>query len=169
MHFLKWVPHPNFNPSETIRKFREVCGQRAQLTQMLIVYLINTALADGKFDPKEESALREIAQGLKFSHLAFEQLLRMVRAQGSFSGYSHQQHKGDHSSPGELANAYAALGATENASDAELKKTYRKLISEYHPDKLIGQGVPADMIKAATERSQEVQVAYELIKKTRKK
>ncbi len=41
-------------------------------------------------------------------------------------------------------------------------------MSEYHPDKLMGQGVPDDMIKVATERSQEVQAAYDLIKSSRK-
>ena len=40
-------------------------------------------------------------------------------------------------------------------------------MSQYHPDKLMGQGVPDDMIQAATERSQEIQRAYEVIKKSR--
>ena len=65
--------------------------------------------------------------------------------------------------------AYEALGITEQTSDKDAKRAYRKLMSEYHPDKLMGQGVPDDMIKVATERSQEVQAAYDLIKKSRKK
>ena len=40
-------------------------------------------------------------------------------------------------------------------------------MSEYHPDKLIGRGVPDDMVKQATERSQEIQAAYDVIKKAR--
>ena len=42
-------------------------------------------------------------------------------------------------------------------------------MSQYHPDKLIGQGLPEDMIKVATEQAKEVQVAYDLIKKHRYK
>lgn len=164
---------PDFNASETLRTFKETCGHRVQLTQMLMVYLINTALSDGTLDDKEESALREVASGLQFSHLAFEQLLRMVNAQGQFTGGSYQQRGGNQysqqSSPNELANAYAALGIKESNTDAEIKKAYRRLMSEYHPDKLMGQGVPDDMIKVATERSQEVQAAYDLVKKSRKK
>ena len=41
------------------------------------------------------------------------------------------------------------------------------LDSAEDPDKLIAQGVPEDMIKLATERSQEIQAAYEMIKKSR--
>ncbi len=67
-----------------------------------------------------------------------------------------------------MEDAYQALGVTAQNSDKEIKRAYRKLISQYHPDKLIGQGVPEDMIKKATERSKEIHAAYELIEKHRK-
>jgi len=160
-----------FDPQATLQSFRDTCSGRVQLTQMLMVYLINIALADGKFDEKEENALREVAQGLNFSHLAFEQLLKMIRAQGAFAGGNYQYRQSNQQQPSrnQLSDAYDALGVSEATSDAEIKKAYRKLISEYHPDKLMGQGVPEDMIKVATERSQEIQSAYDLIKKARKK
>ncbi|MGS2717894.1 co-chaperone DjlA [Eionea flava] len=157
---------PDFNPADTLRDFQEVCGRRPQLTQMLMVYLVNTALADGDFDPKEEAALRNIAEGLRFSHAAFEHLIRMIRGQGAFGG--GYQQSGQVDTQTDIDNAYDALGVDKQASNAEVKKAYRKLMSEYHPDKLIGQGVPDDMVKVATERSQEVQAAYDLIKKSRK-
>ena len=159
---------PDFSPRETLDTFHSICGHRVQLTQMLMVYLVNTALADGDFDRKEESALREVAKGLHFSHIAFEQLLKMIRAQGAFSSDGYQYKPGKQRSSDEITNAYVALGVTNTASDMSIKKAYRKLMSEYHPDKLIGQGVPDDMIKVATERSQEVQAAYDLIRRVRK-
>jgi len=66
-----------------------------------------------------------------------------------------------------LDDAYKALGVTKDSTDAEIKRAYRKLMSQYHPDKLIGQGLPEDMIAMATEQAKEIQLAHDLIKKTR--
>jgi DnaJ like chaperone protein len=66
-----------------------------------------------------------------------------------------------------LDDAYKALGVSKESSDQEIKRAYRKLMSQYHPDKLIGQGVPEDMIAVATEQAKEVQVAYDLITTSR--
>ncbi len=66
-----------------------------------------------------------------------------------------------------MADAYKALGVTEKSSNQEIKRAYRKLMSQYHPDKLMGQGVPEDMIAVATEQAKEIQLAYDLIKKHR--
>ncbi|MBI0416232.1 MAG: DnaJ domain-containing protein, partial [Nitrosospira sp.] len=67
-----------------------------------------------------------------------------------------------------LEDAYRAIGVSKDSNDQDIKRAYRKLMSQYHPDKLIGQGVPEDMITVATQQSQEVQVAYDLITKSRK-
>jgi DnaJ like chaperone protein len=67
-----------------------------------------------------------------------------------------------------LDSAYKALGVQATSTDAQVKRAYRKLISENHPDKLIGQGMPEDMVKLATERTQEIQTAYDCIVNSRK-
>jgi len=163
IRLFKAGAEPGFNPDASFATFRQDCARSPNLTQMLLVYLINLAMADGALDQAEVNALTRIAEGLGFSRFAFEQILRMIQAQNRFGGERAQQPRID-----ELAVAYEALGVSANASDADVKKAWRKLMSEYHPDKLMGQGMPADMVKEATERSQEIQAAYDLIKKSRK-
>ena len=89
-------------------------------------------------------------------------MLEMVLNQSHFAA-------GQASSVTALDDAYKALGVSKESTDQEVKKAYRKLISQYHPDKLIGQGLPEDMIAVATEQAKEVQVAYDLIVKSRAK
>lgn len=160
----------NFSLTELLGNFNQVCGRHPNLKQMLLVYLISIALADGQIDSSEESVLRQVAQGIGFSGFAFEQLLRMIKAQNQFSGQGQGQYRHYQQAPtaSELDMAYDALGVDKSISDKELKRAYRKLMSQYHPDKLMGQGLPEDMIHEATERSQEIQAAYDLIQKSRK-
>ena len=151
---------PDFDFRPPLQEFLAVCGHTSSLKQMLLVYLIVMAFADGNFDPSEEKLLKEIAQYLGYSDDAFRHILEMVTNQTHFAS-------GQASSASNLEDAYKALGVTKDASDQEIKRAYRKLMSQYHPDKLMGQGMPEDMIKMATAQAQEVQVAYDLIKKSR--
>lgn len=150
----------DFDISETLNTFMSVCGQTLNLKQVLLMYLIVMALADGKLDPVEESLLTEVAARLGYSQETFKQMLDMVLNQAHFA-------PGQPQSSSSLADAYKALGVSETSTDQEVKRAYRKLISQYHPDKLIGQGLPEDMIAVATEQAKEIQLAYDLIKTKR--
>jgi DnaJ like chaperone protein len=62
---------------------------------------------------------------------------------------------------------YAVLGCTSGDTNEQIKKQYRKLVSEYHPDKIISKGLPDEFIKFANDKFNEIQEAYEAVKKER--
>ena len=151
---------PAFDIWPTYQRFMAVCGHTKNLKEVLLVYLIVMALADGQFHPSEEALLTNIAAHLGYGPDAFRHLMEMVLNQTHFAG-------GQTATASALDDAYKALGVGKESTDAEIKRAYRKLISQYHPDKLIGQGLPEDMIAMATEQAKEIQLAYDLIRKNR--
>ena len=60
------------------------------------------------------------------------------------------------------------LGVDSEISDNVLKKTYRRLMSQHHPDKLVAKGLPEEMIKLANQKTAEIKSAYDQIKNSRK-
>jgi len=176
-HFQEGVK-ADFHMDDTLSYFLKVCGRSLQMKHLLLVYMSGVALADGEIHSAENELLRRVAGKLGYSEQAFNQLMAMIQGQNRFAGGAgYQQHQeagagagaGPQGATNTLEDAYQALGVSSSASDKEIKRAYRKLISQYHPDKLIGQGVPEDMIQKATERSKEIHSAYDLIEKHRKK
>lgn len=151
---------PAFDIWPTYQRFMAVCGHTRNLKDVLLVYLIVMALADGQFHPAEEALLTRIAGQLGYGPVAFKQMIGMVLNQSRFAGSQANAATA-------LDDAYKALGVTRDSTDQEIKRAYRKLMSQYHPDKLIGQGLPEDMIAMATEQAKEIQLAHDLIKKSR--
>ena len=62
-----------------------------------------------------------------------------------------------------LAGSYETLGCSPGMSDEELKRKYRELSREYHPDRLVGEEIPASIVKLAKEKFQEIQSAYGVV------
>ncbi|GAB4122899.1 MAG: co-chaperone DjlA [Sideroxydans sp.] len=151
---------PDYDIGPILGKFLTHCGRTPNLKEMLLVYLILLAMADGQFHPQEEKLLLDIAARLGYAEQNFRRLLDMVLNQMHFAA-------GQPDSEAALADAYKALGVAPDSSDAEVKRAWRKLMSRHHPDKLIGQGMPEDMVKLATEQAKEIQLAYDLIKRQR--
>ena len=54
-----------------------------------------------------------------------------------------------------------------NSALNKIKKSYKKLAKEFHPDTIISKGLPDEFIDFATKRFQEIQEAYEQIRKVR--
>ncbi len=155
-----------FSIDQTMATFNRVCGRQNNLKRSLLNYLLALAMADGELHPAEQDVLQIVAKHLGFSASLFKKFIEMVKAQSQFrdSGYQPQGPN----TQGQLDAAYTALGVKASNTDGQIKKAYRKLISENHPDKLIGQGMPEDMVKLATERTQKIQTAYDCVVAHRK-
>ncbi len=170
----------DFPLDDVLESVRQSTGGRFDLIQFFLELQISSAFADGELHPNERELLHRIARGLGFSSEQLERRLRMQEAafrfqsQGGFAGdqQSHQQSSGQYSgnwggqsSASQLSDAYSILGVEQDADGKTVKRAYRKLMNEHHPDKLMAKGLPPEMMTVAKEKSQEIQSAYELIKK----
>ncbi|WP_339339952.1 co-chaperone DjlA [uncultured Oceanicoccus sp.] len=157
----------DFQLEPVIASFIANGGRRHNLPILLLEFLFSIAMADGEMHQAEKEILSKTAGYLGIGSRQFEQLLAMLMAQQNFAGGQYQQQGQRQTSANELDKAYKALGVSSADSDRDIKKAYRKLMSQHHPDKLVAQGVPEAMMKVATEKAQEIQAAYDLIKKAR--
>jgi len=160
MNLFNEGKQPDFPLADVLSQFRQECARRTNLIRMFLEIQIATAMADGSIDAGEHAALFEIADALGFPRRVFEQLLKMVQAQQHYAGGGAQP-------AASMADAYAVLGITKSATDAEVKKAYRRLTNQHHPDKLVSKGLPEEMIEIAKTRTQEIRAAYDQIKQSR--
>jgi DnaJ like chaperone protein len=148
----------DFPLEDVLAQFRRECHRRINLIQMFLEIQISTALADQKLHAAEKNILYTIADGLGFSRDQLDHLFHLAGGAGA----------APKTGKAALTEAYEILGVSANASDADIKKAYRRLMNQHHPDKLVSKGLPEEMMKLATEKTQQIKEAYELIKKSRK-
>lgn len=162
----------DFQIDVLLNEYVQVSHQNQMLTKMLLEVLILGALADGELHSNEEKILLHIFDRLGFNKTDYERLVAMVQGQQHFhqdGGSGGQTYYKQQSSVDALKEAYVVLGVGVEASNADLKKAYRRQMNQHHPDKLVSRGMPEEMVKMATEKTQEIKAAYELIVSERKK
>ena len=129
----------DFNLDEVLEQFRSECHRRTHLVRMFLEIQIQATYADGVFDDKEYDALKYIAQKLRFP---IHELERLIQQFAVASGKSSKLT---------IDDAYVILGADKSLTDKELKRVYRRLLAQHHPDKLVAKGLPDEMIKLAND------------------
>ncbi|RPH26117.1 co-chaperone DjlA [Buttiauxella warmboldiae] len=151
---------------EKMRQLRSVCFGRFDLIRMFLEIQIQAAFADGSLHPNERAVLYVIAEELGISRVQFDQFLRMMEGGQQFGGgYSRSQGGGFQQQRGPtLEDACNVLGVKSSDDATAIKRAYRKLMSEHHPDKLVAKGLPPEMMEMAKQKAQEIQKAYDLIK-----
>jgi len=165
---------PGFDLEGVLRQFLRECRRRQTLLQMFLEIQLQAAYADGTLHTAEAALLRRMAGRLGFSGAQFDQLDALIRAArehgtrgpGGAAGGQHGRRRAAAGAAAMSADeARAILGVTPGASEAEVKKAYRRLMNQHHPDKLIARGMPEEMVKVATTRTQEIRTAYEALRR----
>ena len=158
-----------FNVDEQVQEYMHVAHSNRMLSQMILEMLVMFAMADGEVHSNEHDLLIRIGTGLGFLQSDVVRMVQRAQAQQHWhqSGYQQGSQAGQPPSRDALKDAYTMLDIEESANNAEVKKAYRRQMNKHHPDKLMARGMPEEMIKMATEKTQEIKAAYELIKKVR--
>ncbi|MFQ1017956.1 co-chaperone DjlA [Gilliamella sp. BG7] len=155
---------------------------RRNVLNIFCEQLIQAALVDGVLDEKEQQILFIVAEEFNIPRQQMAIYIQMMMGSYHFrqNGYSNQHgQRGQYqrsnnygnyqgrSPQSDLQNAYKILGVAATAEISEIKRAYRKLMNEHHPDKLVSKGLPKEMLETAKKRAQEIQAAYDLIKASR--
>ncbi|MGB5855733.1 MAG: co-chaperone DjlA [Oceanisphaera sp.] len=164
----------DFPLQETLRRFRARVNDSRNLLRFFMEVQLQLAFADGELHPAEHRLLLTIARELGFSETELARLLAFAEAQlhGSHQGFHHGSgHAGGGRQPqppaDRLRDAYRILEVEVDADDSEVKRAYRRQMSKHHPDKLVSQGLPKEMMDMAKEKAQDIQQAWETIKSAR--
>lgn len=153
---------PGFDLDAEVDRFAQAARGRIFLLQLFLQAELMAVAADGRVHPAEHAMLVRVARRLGLTERDVAQLEALLRAAGP-SGAQDEPLR----APQRLEAAYAALGVSADAAEGEIKRAYRRLVSQNHPDKLAAKGVPENMRAIAEEKTRELNVAYDLIKEAR--
>lgn len=149
---------------EQLAEFRSVYRSRPDVLLMFLEIQISTAYVDLHLSVAEQKILTQVASALGINETQFEKMLSRYEAEARFA---KSTSNGAVDSGNRLTDAYKILGISSDSSEAQLKKAYKKLMAQHHPDKLMSQGLPPELMDVAKQKTQDIQAAYELIRKQR--
>ena len=160
----------DFPLDDVLRQFRSECQNRFHLLRYFVELQLELALSDSVLHAAEERLLSHICERLHFSRFELHALKTMFEAQFKLGGWHQQQNYGRVQSgrrEPSLADSYVVLGLDPSASDQEIRRAYRRLLSRHHPDKLAALGANEEKVRLANEKTHEIRQAWDIIRKVR--
>jgi DnaJ like chaperone protein len=143
-----------------LAELAHLCRDRPDLRRMFVQIQVQTAVSGASLHDESRKVLARVCAALDVSAyevIQMEALLRMQRA----------TERAREAPADRVAEAHAVLGVARNASDADVTKAYRRLMSHHHPDKLVAKGLPESMMALAQEKTRQIRAAYEIIREAR--
>ena len=153
---------PSFPLIATLRELRGKDARRAESRALFIRLLMEVALSKPSLHQRERALLWTVCKELEISRVELAQLEAMLRAQRGF-----RNSAAGNADARRVDDAYTMLGVGKSATDADIKKAYRRLMNKYHPDKLAGQNPDDAVIAEAERKTREIRSAYDLLKARR--
>jgi DnaJ like chaperone protein len=160
----------DFPLEATLERLRWFAGDQPDLCRLFVQIQLETTLYGDGLGARTRQIFQRMCRTLGISALEFASLEAMLRMHASAAGAgtgAGQASSASARSAARLADAYEVLGVPATATDAEVTRAFRRLMSQNHPDKLVAQGLPESMVAAAHERTQRILEAYETIKNHR--
>ncbi len=162
----------DFSLEAALAELAGACRGRGDLLRMFLEIQMRAALMGDGMRGATRAVLVQIAQALGIGALEFAHLETVLRLQGyaaAGAGPGSGDARSGTATAGHdaLAAAYEVLNVPRDASDVEVKRSYRRLMSRNHPDKLVARGLPESMLEVAKQKTQAIQAAYERIRASR--
>lgn len=155
----------DFDLNRVLLPFYNACRDQRHLLELFLEIQLLAAYVDGEIHPQKNQLLLHIAKLLELSRADYDRILSTIRAEDHFS----RERVAGITEPDGVSDedAYAILYLSPNATNEEIKKAYRRLVSMHHPDKLVAKGLPEEMLKIAENKTREIRLAYERIRAIR--
>lgn len=168
----------NFSVAELVKEVKRQFIAFPSFQRTFFDICLGAAILNGQIVYSEKEILRDLFPLTGGNPLFFDEFISQFEqgsgyrsqqrssrgssySRGGYQGY--QQTGWQQAAKSELAEALATLGVSEDVTQDELKRVYRKLINQHHPDKLAGQNVPEGLVEMAKQKTQEIIKAYNYI------
>jgi DnaJ like chaperone protein len=170
MQFYTQGKQPGFDAEAMLAELAAACRGREVVLRMFLEIQMRAALLGDGLAGATRATLQGIAARLGIGAVEFAHLEALLRFQAHAGAWGPGAGPRGGSAPGgrsTLDEAYETIGVAASASDAEVKRAYRRQMSENHPDKLVARGLPESMLEVAKQKTQAIQAAWERIREAR--